>query len=80
MIPLAPVRHTESESALGNRSEAIRDGFYSENFLRIFPDARAAYPPRIAVILLLLWMASDYPGASLSSDLLRPALFCLTGR
>jgi predicted TIM-barrel fold metal-dependent hydrolase len=30
------------ESALGNRSEAIRDGFYSENFLRIFPDARAA--------------------------------------
>jgi uncharacterized protein len=30
------------ESALGDRSEAIRDRFYSENFLRIFPDARAA--------------------------------------
>jgi predicted TIM-barrel fold metal-dependent hydrolase len=30
------------ESALGNRSEAIRDRFYSENFLRIFPEARAA--------------------------------------
>ncbi len=30
------------ESALGNRSEAIRDRFYSENFLRIFPNARAA--------------------------------------
>ena len=30
------------ESALGNRSDAIRDRFYSENFLRIFPDARAA--------------------------------------
>jgi predicted TIM-barrel fold metal-dependent hydrolase len=30
------------ETALGNRSDAIRDRFYSENFLRIFPDARAA--------------------------------------
>lgn len=30
------------ESALGNRSDAVRDRFYSENFLRIFPDARAA--------------------------------------
>ena len=30
------------ESALGDRSDAIRDRFYSENFLRIFPDARAA--------------------------------------
>jgi predicted TIM-barrel fold metal-dependent hydrolase len=30
------------ESALGNRSDAIRDRFYSGNFLRIFPDARAA--------------------------------------
>ena len=29
------------ESSLGNRSEEIRDRFYSENFLRIFPDARA---------------------------------------
>jgi predicted TIM-barrel fold metal-dependent hydrolase len=30
------------ESSLGNRSGEIRDRFYSENFLRIFPDARAA--------------------------------------
>ncbi|HXN84945.1 MAG TPA: amidohydrolase family protein [Candidatus Binataceae bacterium] len=30
------------ETALGNRSDEIRDGFYSENFLRIFPDARAS--------------------------------------
>ncbi len=29
------------ETTLGNRSEAIRDRFYSENFLRIFPDARS---------------------------------------
>jgi len=29
------------ENALGDRSEAIRDKFYAENFLRIFPDARA---------------------------------------
>jgi hypothetical protein len=28
------------ESSLGNRSEAVRDQFYAENFLRIFPDAR----------------------------------------
>jgi len=28
------------ETALGNRSEQIRSGFYSENFLRIFPEAR----------------------------------------
>jgi uncharacterized protein len=28
------------ESALGDRSEAIREKFYAENFLRIFPDAR----------------------------------------
>lgn len=30
------------ESSLGNRSAEIRDRFYSENFLRIFPEARAA--------------------------------------
>jgi hypothetical protein len=29
------------ETALGDRSEAIRNKFYSENFLRIFPEARA---------------------------------------
>jgi uncharacterized protein len=29
------------ESSLGGRSEAIRDKFYAENFLRIFPTARA---------------------------------------
>ena len=30
------------EAALGERSEAVRDAFYAENFLRIFPDARVA--------------------------------------
>ena len=30
------------ETALGDRSEAIRARFYSENFLRIFPEARAS--------------------------------------
>jgi len=30
------------ESALGDRGEAVRDKFYAENFLRIFPDARVA--------------------------------------
>jgi predicted TIM-barrel fold metal-dependent hydrolase len=29
------------ESTLGERSEIVRDRFYAENFLRIFPDARA---------------------------------------
>jgi uncharacterized protein len=29
------------ETALGDRSEAVRDKFYAENFLRIFPSARA---------------------------------------
>ena len=29
------------ETALGDRSEAVRDRFYAENFLRIFPGARA---------------------------------------
>jgi uncharacterized protein len=29
------------ETALGDRSEKIRNKFYSENFLRIFPEARA---------------------------------------
>jgi predicted TIM-barrel fold metal-dependent hydrolase len=30
------------ETALGDRPEPIRDRFYSENFLRIFPEARAS--------------------------------------
>ena len=30
------------ETALGERSEAVRDAFYAENFLRIFPGARVA--------------------------------------
>jgi len=30
------------ETALGDRSEEIRNRFYSENFLRIFPEARTA--------------------------------------
>jgi len=30
------------EASLGVRSEAVRDRFYAENFLRIWPDARAA--------------------------------------
>jgi hypothetical protein len=30
------------ETALGNRSDQIRDLFYSENFLRVFPQARAS--------------------------------------
>jgi uncharacterized protein len=30
------------ESTLGNRPTDVRDRFYSENFLRIFPDARVA--------------------------------------
>jgi len=29
------------ETALGDRSEAVREKFYAENFLRIFPNARA---------------------------------------
>ncbi|HUO12163.1 MAG TPA: hypothetical protein VMU37_05345, partial [Caulobacteraceae bacterium] len=29
------------ETALGDRGEAVRDKFYAENFLRIFPAARA---------------------------------------
>ena len=28
------------ETTLGDRSETIRDKFYSQNFLRIFPEAR----------------------------------------
>jgi predicted TIM-barrel fold metal-dependent hydrolase len=30
------------EKNLGERSETVRDKFYAENFLRIFPDARVA--------------------------------------
>ena len=30
------------ETALGQRSEAVRDAFYTENFLRIFPGERVA--------------------------------------
>jgi hypothetical protein len=29
------------EAALGERAEPVRDKFYAENLLRIFPDARA---------------------------------------
>jgi predicted TIM-barrel fold metal-dependent hydrolase len=32
------------EGFLGERSEAVRDAFYAENFLRIFPDARVSDP------------------------------------
>jgi uncharacterized protein len=32
------------EGALGDRSEAVREKFYSENFLRIFPKARVRSP------------------------------------
>ena len=37
--PDRPVR-----GALGERGEAVRDKFYAENFLRIFPDARVDAP------------------------------------
>ena len=37
------------ETALGERSEAVRDKFYAENFLRIFPDARVHGPRQEAV-------------------------------
>ena len=37
------------ESALGDRSEAVREKFYAENFLRIFPDARVHAPRQEAV-------------------------------
>jgi len=30
------------EAALGDRGEAVRDKFYAENFLRIFPAERVA--------------------------------------
>jgi predicted TIM-barrel fold metal-dependent hydrolase len=32
------------EASLGDRSESVRDKFYAENFLRIFPDARVHTP------------------------------------
>jgi predicted TIM-barrel fold metal-dependent hydrolase len=32
------------EGFLGERSDAVRDAFYAENFLRIFPDARVPEP------------------------------------
>ena len=32
------------EGFLGDRSEAVREAFYAENFLRIFPDARVSEP------------------------------------
>lgn len=37
------------EAALGERSEAVREKFYSENFLRIFPSARVEAPPAAAL-------------------------------
>ena len=36
------------ETALGDRSEAVREKFYAENFLRIFPDARVDAPRKVA--------------------------------
>jgi predicted TIM-barrel fold metal-dependent hydrolase len=39
-----PIRRFEG--FLGDRSEAVREAFYAENFLRIFPGARAAEPAR----------------------------------
>lgn len=35
------------EAALGDRSETVREKFYAENFLRIFPDARVDAPSRV---------------------------------
>ncbi len=42
-----PIR--KFEGFLGDRSEAIRDAFYAENFLRIFPDARVSAPATLFV-------------------------------
>lgn len=36
------------EGFLGERCEAVREAFYAENFLRIFPDARVGEPARVA--------------------------------
>jgi predicted TIM-barrel fold metal-dependent hydrolase len=36
------------EASLGDRSEDVREKFYAENFLRIFPDARVDAPSRAA--------------------------------
>jgi predicted TIM-barrel fold metal-dependent hydrolase len=38
------------ESALGDRSDAVREKFYAENFLRIFPDARVHAPQAVHAI------------------------------
>lgn len=35
------------EGFLGDRSEAVREAFYAENFLRIFPEARVSDAPRL---------------------------------
>ena len=35
------------EGFLGDRSEAVREAFYAENFLRIFPEARVPDAPRL---------------------------------
>jgi predicted TIM-barrel fold metal-dependent hydrolase len=37
------------ETALGDRGEAVRDKFYAENFLRIFPHTRVGAAPRQTV-------------------------------
>ena len=37
------------EGFLGERSEAVREAFYAENFLRIFPAARVAEPARASL-------------------------------
>ena len=39
------------EAALGDRDDAVRDKFYAENFLRIFPAARAVAPTAEAASL-----------------------------
>ena len=36
------------EGALGERGEAVRDKFYAENFLRVFPNARTDAPASVA--------------------------------
>jgi len=35
------------EGFLGDRDDTVRDAFYAENFLRIFPDARVAEPAKV---------------------------------
>jgi predicted TIM-barrel fold metal-dependent hydrolase len=39
------------EAALGDRGDAVRDKFYAENFLRVFPAARADAPTPASISL-----------------------------